>query len=310
MFTVKIPATSANLGPCFDCAGLALSLYNEITVFSGEECEFSELFRIESRNEIDLRIACGQKIPLDETNLIYQTMLWFSRRTGRMLPRFLLQQTDRIPLARGLGSSAACIVGGLLIADLLLNTGYSRAELLNMAVEIEGHPDNVAPAFLGDMVVGVVQDSRFEYVSVPLSEALEFTVLIPDFPLSTSEARQVLPGSYTRAQAVFNASRSALLVGCLMSGKFDALSVAVQDQIHQPYRSRLIPGMSEILQKASEFGAYGGCLSGAGPTLMVIGKQGGGIADALCAFCETLPHFWLVQTLEPDRTGAVISEKI
>ena len=306
MFTVKVPATSANMGPCFDSAGMALALYNEVSVLTGGECDFEEPFRIESTSEIDPRLAAEQDIPCDETNLIYKTIRWFASHEKRTLPRFALHQLDRIPLARGLGSSAACIVSGLMIAYRLCETNLSREELLNMAVKLEGHPDNVAPAFVGEMVVGAIDGRRFEYLPVPLPEELEFIVLIPDFPLPTEEARRVLPTSYSREQAVFNASRAALLVGSLMSGRFDVLSSAVRDQIHQPYRSRLIHGMDGIIGAAERAGAYGGFLSGAGPSIMVIARRGDGVASELERYCETLGSYWYVSSISPDRGGAVI----
>lgn len=307
MFTVKVPATSANMGPCFDCAGMALSIYNEVTVLSGEECGFDEPFRIVSECEIDQRITAEQEVPLDETNLIYKSVKWFSERVKRPLPRFELRQTDRIPLARGLGSSAACIAAGLLIADRLLGTELSRGELLEMAVELEGHPDNVAPAFMGDMVVGAIEGKRFEYIRIPLPEELEFISLVPDFPLPTEKARRVLPSSYSREQAVFNASRSALLVGALLTGRFDVLSCALHDQIHQPYRSRLIHGMDGIIGAAERAGAYGGFLSGAGPAIMVIAGRGSGVAAELERYCDTLGTYWNVSAVMPDRTGASVT---
>ena len=306
MFTVKVPATSANMGPCFDSAGMAFSLYNEVSVTSGGECAFDEPFKIESRNEIDKSVEAGQTIPLDETNLIYKTIKWFSERKKRPLPRFMLRQTDRIPLARGLGSSAACIVSGLLIADRLCETELSRDELLHMAVKLEGHPDNVAPAFLGDMVVGALEGRRFEYLRVPLPRELEFIVLVPDFPLPTEKARRVLPPSYSREQAVYNTSRAALLVGSLLTGNYDKLSVAMRDRMHQPYRSRLIHGMDGIIDAAEHSGAFGGFLSGAGPSLVVVARRGEGVASELERYCETLGTNWRVFVMEPDRTGALI----
>ncbi len=306
MFTVKVPATSANMGPCFDCAGMALSLYNEITVLSGEECDFGEPFRIVSKSWIDPRIDAEQIIPCDATNMIYKTILWFSSTVKRPLPRFELRQIDRIPLARGLGSSAACIVGGLMIADRLCGTGLSRGELLDMAVQLEGHPDNVAPAILGDMVVGAVEGRRFEYLPIPLPAELEFIMLIPNFPLLTDEARRVLPTSYSREQAVFNTSRAALLVGALLSGRFDVLSTAMRDRLHQPYRGRLVHGMDGIIGAAERAGAYGGFLSGAGPSIMVVARRGEGVAAELERYCGSLGSYWYVTAIEPDRRGAFI----
>lgn len=306
MFTVKVPATSANMGPCFDSAGMALSFYNEITVLEGGECAFEEPFRIESRSEIDPRIDAEQIIPCDETNMVYKTIMWFSDAVKRPLPRFKLCQRDRIPLARGLGSSAACIVGGLMIADRLCETHLSKEELLDMALQLEGHPDNVAPALLGEMVVGAIEGRRFEYIRVPLPEELEFIVLIPDFPLLTEEARRVLPKSYSREQAVYNTSRSALLVGALLTRKYDVISTAMKDMLHQPYRGRLVQGMDGILGAAERAGAYGGFLSGAGPSIMVVARRRAGVAKELERYCGSLGSFWYVTAVEPDRKGAAI----
>ncbi len=309
MFKVKVPATSANMGPCFDSAGMALSLYNEITVLTDSECSTDAPFLIQSESGIDPRIEAEQPIPCDETNLVYTTIKWFSSRVGKALPRFELRQRDRIPLARGLGSSAACITAALLIADRLCGTDIPRGDLLDMAVRLEGHPDNVAPAFLGEMVVGALDGRRFEYIKVPLPEELEFIVLIPDFPLLTEEARRVLPASYSREQAVFNTSRSALLIGALLTKRFDVLSVAMHDRLHQPYRGRLVHGMDGIIDAAENAGAYGGFLSGAGPSIMVVAPRGKNVASELELYCRSLGTYWYVSPVAPDRHGAVIEEE-
>ncbi len=309
MFTVRVPATSANMGPCFDCAGMALSIYNEITVLSGDECTSDAPFLIRSESCIDPRIEAEQPIPCDGTNLIYTTIKWFAEHTGVNLPKFELRQRDSIPLARGLGSSAACITGGLLIANRLCKTQLPVSELLDMAVRLEGHPDNVAPAFLGEMVVGALEGKRFEYIRIPLPEELEFTVLVPDFPLLTDEARRVLPASYSREQAVFNTSRSALLVGALLTKRFDVLSAAMRDRLHQPYRGRLVHGMDGIIDAAQNAGAYGGFLSGAGPSVMVVSPRGKNVASELELYCRSLGPYWYVSPVAPDRHGAVVEEK-
>lgn len=306
MFTVRVPATSANMGPAFDTAGIAVQLYNTIKVYTEKDKEFEGKFFIKSINNINNQIEGSQAIPTDESNLIYKTICNFAEQKGKEVPRIYIEQYDEIPLARGLGSSAACIVAGLLIANELLETKCSREELLHMAVLIEGHPDNVAPAFLGDMVVGALDGERFEYVKIPVSEELEFISLIPDFSLYTSEARGVMPESYTREQVVFNFSRIALLVASMMSGNFDALSIAMQDNIHQPYRMTLIPGMEELLNRAIELGCYGGFLSGAGPTLMLVNKKGNNIREEINKTINELDNFWLARLIEIDREGAKI----
>lgn len=310
MFTVRVPATSANMGPAFDTAGIALSLYNTLEVRTPDDCDFEGNFKIEIQSRIDGRIGAGQQIPTDESNLIYSTMLEFAKETGTKLPPVYLKQTDEIPLARGLGSSAACIVAGLSAANKLTGGKVSDKELLYMAVKTEGHPDNAAPAFLGNMVVGVLENGGFEYVKIDVDAELEFTALIPDFPLSTSKARKVLPENYTKAQAVFNCSHAALLTAAMMSKNTDALSFALKDAIHQPYRQTLIPGMETILSKLGQAGCIGGYLSGAGPTLMAVGKKSDGVIKELERITAELDNFWLVKPLEVDRNGVLITESV
>lgn len=306
MFKVQVPATSANMGPAFDTAGVALSLYNTVEVYTEDEKDFGGNFKIESVNNIDERISANRKIPLGENNLIYSTIKNFASEMKRELPRFYIRQIDKIPLARGLGSSAACITAGLLIANELTCANLGKKELLSKAVKIEGHPDNVAPAFLGNMAVGVVENGRFEYVGIDIPENLEFIAVIPDFPLATSAARGVLPKAYTREQAVFNVSHTALLVSAMIKGDLDALSLALRDEIHQPYRKILIPGMEEIINKAYSLGAVGGFLSGAGPTVMIINRKGNDIIKELESTIRGLKNFWLVKPLETDRRGALV----
>ena len=306
MFTVRVPATSANIGPCFDTAGIALSLYNETEVYTKKDLDASPRPRIDINCKIDERIRANQLIPNDETNLVYATVLTFCEKIGVPVPFFAVKQTDMIPLTRGLGSSAACIVAGLMIANELTGRRCSKQELINMAVEIEGHPDNVVPAFIGGMVVGASDGKRFEHVRIDVSEELEFLAAIPNFPLSTEDARAVLPRAYTKEQAVFNCSRVALLVSSMMSGNFKALSVAMQDEIHQPYRKILIPGMEQIIKHSVEYGAYGAYLSGAGPTIMIVAPRNSEVKKMLDDFILTLNNFWLTLPLEVDKNGAEI----
>jgi len=306
MFKVRVPATSANIGPCFDTAGLALTMYNETEVFDKKDLEKNPRPIIDINCCIDERLRADQVIPDDESNLIWQTVNLFCEKKGIPVPLFAIRQTDTIPLTRGLGSSAACVVAGLMIANELTKSNISKDELINMSVEIEGHPDNVAPAFLGGMVVGASDGARFEHVRIEVSDQLEFYAVIPDFPLSTADARAVLPRAYTKEQAVFNCSRVALLVSAMMSGNFGALSVAMQDEIHQPYRKILIPGMESIIRKSVEFGAYGAYLSGAGPTVMVVAPRGSGVKEKLDTLVSSFNHFWFVLPLDVDKNGAEV----
>lgn len=308
MFKVRVPATSANMGPCFDTAGIALSLYNEIEVFVPTDAGFASHGMIESVCKIDSRVVCNEKIPTDASNLIYSTAMRFCSDTGVKMPEFAMRQSDSIPLTRGLGSSAACIAAGLTIANELTGKRFTSDELLHMAVKIEGHPDNVAPAFLGGMVVGAIDGDRFDYVKVPVSDKLSFTALIPAFTLSTTAARAVLPPSYTRAQAVFNCSRTALLIASMMTGNFDSLSVAVQDEIHQPYRKALVPDMDGIFTEALKCGSYGGYLSGAGPTLLLINPadKSKEINDRINEYLSSSDTFRLVMPLDVDKDGVKV----
>jgi len=287
---ITTPATTANMGPGFDCIGMALQLHNTLII---EETEHGLL--IENRSDL--------QIPLDKRNLIYVTIENFYKRFGKKVPGLHLIQNDSIPLTRGLGSSAACIVSGLFAANEISGAGLSRDGLLQMAAEIEGHPDNVAPAFLGGIVAGVMDAGNLVYckLDAPKLKELAFAVIIPDFPLPTEQARLILPKYYHREDVVFNASRTALLTAALINGRFDLLRTAMQDTIHQPYRSKIIPGMDDIINECLDQGALGVFLSGAGPALIAVvpyGQSGG--------FHPELPPGWILRFIEPDYHGARI----
>lgn len=297
MIHIQIPATSANMGPGFDSIGLAVQLYNHIWV---EEQESGLTIEVKRKQEIE--------IPTDETNLIYQTMQFFYEKKGLKMPGVHLIQEDEIPMVRGLGSSAACIVGGLLAANELAGRPCDREELAQMAASLEGHPDNSNPALFGGMVVGAQTEEKMGYVRLELPEDLIFAVMVPDFPVSTSASRSVLPESYTRKDVVFNASRAALLVASVMTGKYENFDMAMQDRIHQPYRAKLIDGMEDIFEHAKAFGAVATYLSGAGSTLMamVTRDKAEGFQKEMSAYLGTLPHNWELQLLQADREGAKI----
>ena len=297
MIHIQIPATSANMGPGFDSIGVAVQLYNHIWV---EEQESGLTIEVKRKQEIE--------IPTDETNLIYQTMQFFYEKKGLKMPGVHLIQEDEIPMVRGLGSSAACIVGGLLAANELAGRPCDREELAQMAASMEGHPDNSNPALFGGMVVGAQTEEKMGYVRLELPEDLIFAVMVPDFPVSTSASRSVLPESYTRKDVVFNASRAALLVASVMTGKYENFDMAMQDRIHQPYRAKLIDGMEDIFEHAKAFGAVATYLSGAGSTLMamVTRDKAVGFQKEMSAYLGTLAHNWKLQLLQADREGAKI----
>lgn len=297
MIHIKIPATSANMGPGFDSIGVALELYNHLWV---EAIPQGLKIEVKRKQEIE--------IPVDESNLIYQTMKYFYDQKGLVLPGIHLIQEDYIPMVRGLGSSAACIVGGLIAANELAGRPCDKEELAQMAAKLEGHPDNSNPAIFGSMVVGALDEEKMMHVRLALPEDLVFATMVPSFPVSTSKARGVLPDGYSRGEVVFNVSRGALLVASIMGGKLENLSMAMEDKIHQPYRSQLIPNMDEIFQKAKTYGALASYLSGAGSTLMAMVKkeQSNQFQKDMSAYLKTLPDHWQLTLLKADLEGAKV----
>ncbi len=295
MMHIKVPATSANMGPGFDSIGVALQLYNHLWF---EQIEEGLEIIIKRKHEIE--------IPTDKNNLIYKTMVDFFAETGNVMPPVRLIQEDYIPMVRGLGSSAACIVAGLLAANHLSGCHYSREELAQIAAKIEGHPDNSNPALFGGMVVGATDYNEMRHVRLDLPNDLVFAIMVPNFPVSTHDARRVLPSTYDRSDAVFNASRAALLVASIYSGNYENLSMAMEDSIHQPYRSQLIPDMERIFKAAKNYGALGAYLSGAGSTLMAVltDKQAETFQYKMTAYLKAIPNEWQLTLLKPDEKGA------
>ncbi len=295
MMHIKVPATSANMGPGFDSIGIALELYNHLWF---EEIEEGVEIIVKRKQEIE--------IPTDKNNLIYKTMVDFFAQTGNVMPGVRLIQEDYIPMVRGLGSSAACIVAGLLAANHLSGRHYCREQLAQIAAKIEGHPDNSNPAFFGSMVVGALDQNEMRYVRLDLPKELVFAIMVPDFPVSTEASRKVLPDRYTKKDAVFNASRAALLVASMYTSKYENLSMAMQDRIHQPYRNQLIPNMDRIFKAAKNYGALATYLSGAGSTLMAVltEEKAEEFQQKMKAYLKAIPNEWELTLLKPDTKGA------
>lgn len=256
MIRIQIPATSANLGAGFDALGLALTYYNYVVM--------------EESDHIDITSDDGLAIPTDETNLIYISAKDLYNVCGRRLDGLKLIQTNNIPMARGLGSSSACIIAGLLGANTMLGNPLSLDDLVDMAAQIEGHPDNTAPALLGGIVTAVFDGKKVEWVKQEVFTKLKFVAIIPDYELKTEKARACLPGEVSHKDAVFNLSRAALFSASLLTGKFENLRTAVNDRLHQPYRLELMPHAKDVFDIAYTLGAYGVYISGAGPTIMAI----------------------------------------
>jgi homoserine kinase len=271
---VRVPATTANLGPGFDALGLALRLHNTV------ELDTAPSPRIEIEGE------GAMSLPRDPSHLAYRAALAVveaagTRGGGTSRPRaFHLRQHNRIPLARGLGSSAAAIVGGAAAANALLGGLLDHAALIDLAAGLEGHPDNVAPAVLGGLVACVTTESGKIRWTRLIPKRLRVVIAIPEFAVSTAEARRLLPETVPFGDAVFNVSRTALLVAALVDGRMDLLGEATRDRLHQPYRARLVPGLEAVFAAAREAGAHGVALSGSGPTIVAFGEAPG-IGEAM-----------------------------
>jgi homoserine kinase len=265
---VRVPATSANLGPGFDALGLALALYNEVVIEDAADVSVSV------EGEGHGRLDTGVK------NVVARAVALAHEVAGRPFHGARLRCVNRIPLSRGLGSSAAAWVGGLLAANVLLGEPLDRKALLAAAARAEGHPDNVAAALLGGLTVSCADGARVTAVSLRAPAEIEWVVLLPEHESSTREARAVLPDTVSRADAVFNVQRVSLLLAALAAGRADLLDLAMQDRLHQPYRQRLFPWMESVVAAGRRAGALGCVLSGAGPSMLAAVRQPDGQAVA------------------------------
>ncbi len=302
--TVTVPATTANLGPGFDCLGAALSLYNRFT-FRG----------LGDPGDLAI-VALGQgcdRVTTDATNLVYQAFVKLFEQLDQPVPGVAIEIEMGVALARGLGSSATAIVGGLLGANALAGSPLDLAAIGELATAIEGHPDNVIPALLGGCrlaATGLERDDNRPWIvaEIPWHDSVVPIVAIPEFELSTAAARQVLPGDYSRADAVFNIAHLGLLLRGIETGNGDWLRGALQDKIHQPYRKSLIQGYDAVEAAAIGAGAYGVVISGAGPTILALAG-----ADRAAAVAAAMGDAWgaigigaeiLVSAI--DRVGAQV----
>ena len=261
MIKVRIPATSANLGSGFDSLGLAVGgMYNYVYM------QETDGLSILSRD--------NDQVPLGEDNLVYKTAVGLYSLCGRKLPGLAIEQISHIPFARGLGSSSACVVGGLVGANELMGRPLSQDDIIDVAATLEGHPDNSTPALVGGLVTAVLQDRRVYYVKQEVGQELKLAAIVPDFELKTSQARAVLPEGVSHMDARFNLSRAALMAVSLYSGKYENLRAAAADSLHQPYRLGMIPYADRVMDCCYQNGAYAAYISGAGSTLMAIFNDG------------------------------------
>lgn len=295
MVRVKVPATTANMGPGFDALGMAVSLYNHIEVTPTNEGV--ETLIESEKLEVDL-----------DDNLIYQAIKAVYDKLGEVIGGFNIHvyKCD-VPMSRGLGSSATCIVGGILAANELLGNKLSTQEMLEIANSMEGHPDNVAPALLGGMVASVQENGKVYYSKVNVSSDIVCAVMVPDFKVSTHEARGVLPTSYSMEDCVFNISRVSLFVTALNNNELDTLRHVVNDRIHEPFRGKLIPNIDDIFTASKENGGLCEFISGSGSTLLAfVRKSNGDYLNEMKEVLDKLENNWTIRLIEPSLGGATV----
>ncbi|RHM56772.1 homoserine kinase [Mitsuokella sp. AF33-22] len=260
MVRVRVPGTSANCGPGFDTLGLACTIYNDLGLRLTREPGLS----------ITMTGEGAANIPCDARNIVWRSVQYLLQKAGcsKDYRGAVIHMENHVPLSRGLGSSATAIVAGLTAANALIGNRYNRYELLEFATDIEGHPDNVAPAIFGGFTVNAVTDGHVDCFHFRPNFRLKLVVAVPDFPLSTRMARKVLPEEVPLKDAIFNVGRASMLVAALTRGNERFLRHAFDDSLHQPYRAKLIPGMYDVFAAARAAGAAGATLSGAGPCLI------------------------------------------
>ena len=296
---VIVPATTANIGVGFDCLGAALTMTNEFQF---------EVVDTETKLKIVVEGEESSKVGLGENNLLYRAVAYFYQQIEQSPPHLEITIKLGVPLSRGLGSSATAIVGGLLGANSLAGNPLKPWEIMELAINLEGHPDNVVPALRGSCLLSVEDRGSWQICPVPWHQEIIPVVAIPDFELSTREARSVLPDEYSRKDAIFNISRMGLLLRALETNNTDWLKAALADKLHQPYRQKLITGYQQVEQAAIAAGAYGVVISGAGPTLLALTN-----AEQAPSVCESMKSTWAnmgvsaqVRSLAIDHTGAKV----
>jgi len=294
---ILIPATSANIGAGFDSLGLALNLYNIIE------------YEVLTENKLIIELSDNDKSRINdgESNLIYKAIAYTLDILGKKTPGLYMKEINNIPLSRGLGSSAACIAGGVAIANDIAGSPLDRKEMLAIATDIEKHPDNVAPAIFGGFVVSVMEEGKVECIKV-MPPKFKYAVFIPDFTLKTAKARAVLPTELSYRDAVYNISRAALTATAFATGKIEVLKTSINDKMHQPYRKKLIPHYDDIMQIANESGALAAYLSGAGPTIMALVEEKNSdiFYNNVMVKLQALNAGWELKILDADVNGLVI----
>ncbi len=307
--SVKVPATSANLGPGFDCLGIALPIYNTVTidetVLPGTGVEINILSQDENFDDLII-----DHIPTDENSIVYKAVELLYNSIGQTPSELKINIQTQIPVTRGLGSSAAVIVGALIAANHLLGEPADESAILSIATEIEGHPDNVTPAVVGGLVLSSMEDDgSILYRKIDWPEDWAITVCIPDVELATEISRSVLPENVPMQDAVFNTKRMGMLIQAIHTQDEELMKAALTDKLHQPYRAKLVPWMDEINQSIKHDDDIFGCvLSGAGSTVLVISKQNATdrVRNKISEVMTNLNVKADIKTLKVENDGATI----
>lgn len=300
---IKVPCSTSNLGPGFDTLGLALNRYL-----------FLDVILSEAKNPVKITVEGNGKehIADDESNLVISAMKMTAKRIGKELPAFHLHLRNEIPAYGGLGGSGAAIAGGVFCANELLNANLSRNDMLDIAVEIEGHPDNVSAALFGGLTINCFDAERMVHCrSVKIGKALSVITCSPHFQVHTKQARKILPQQIPLNDAVSNIENAASLVAALMSGDFDALRYVTADRLHEQYRSALIPGYEDVKKAALDAGALSFNISGAGPTVFAFAvKNEKEIADAMVKTFERHRQKSTYELMRVENNGIQNVERI
>lgn len=296
MIYVRVPASSANMGAGFDSLGIAVGLYNTLKIS-------------ETDSGITIYNNSKEYIPIGEKNLVYRAITRVFDEVGYQKKGIKIIQNSDIPVTRGLGSSSACIVGGMLAANAISGRHLDYKKILNLATQMEGHPDNVTPALFGGFCVSATENGRTVFSSTKLNSKLKLAVMVPEFYLSTKSSRGALPDSVTLKDAAYNISRASLLATLLINEKYDDLRYAVGDKLHQSYRKASVENFDEIMEKTYEYGAKATYLSGSGPTIVSILSDGfWEFSEKMQGYFKTLPNGWTCRVLPIDNVGAILKE--
>jgi len=280
---VVVKATTANLGPGFDCLGLALDIENRVRFIKSHK-DFS-----------------------DKNNMIYMAAKKVFDIAGKNMPMIDIEQQVGIPVCRGLGSSAACIAAGCIAGNIMSGANLSIDELIEIGTEIEGHPDNIVPAFLGGFTVSSMDEGKVVYYRREAYEGFKYAVMYPEYTLPTSQARGVLPKEIAFGDGVFNVGKASLFTAAMIAGDGELLKYACKDKLHQPYRKSLVPGFDEIVDKAQSLGALASFLSGAGPTIIaILSKDEKGFEIAMREHLKSVKGNWTLKVVGASNEGAKI----